>query len=113
MIGEKGKLYAPGDSGDDWRLLPRNKFEGFKGPDQWIPRSPGHHKEWIIACKGGPAAMSNFNYAGPLTEMVVLGNAAMRVPGRKLEWDAENLKVTNVPEANQYVKREYRAGWTL
>jgi len=57
--------------------------------------------------------MSNFNYAGPLTETVVLGNVAMRLPGKKLEWDAANVKVTNVKEANQYVRREYREGWRL
>jgi predicted dehydrogenase len=113
IVGENGKLYSPGDSGDNIRLLPRAKFEGFKRPDQTIPRSPGHHQEWINACKGGPPAMSNFNYSGPLTETVVLGNVAMRVPGVKLEWDAENLKVTNNEDANKYVRREYREGWTL
>jgi len=112
MIGEKGKLYSPGDSGDTFRLLPKSKFEGFKGPEPSIPRSPGHHKEWVIACKGGPPAMSNFNYAGPLTETVVLGTVAMRA-GRRIEWDAKNVKVTNYAEANQFVRREYRKGWTL
>ncbi len=113
IIGEKGKLYSPGDTGEDFHLLPRAKFEGFKGPAEFIPRSPGHHAEWIRACKGGPPAMSNFDYAGPLTEMVLLGNVAMRVPGRKLEWDAAKVQVTNYPEANQFVRREYRDGWTL
>jgi len=113
IIGEKGKLYSPGDTGDEWHLLPKSKFEGFEGPEKTIPRSPGHHAEWLIACKGGPAAMSNFDYAGPLTEAVVLGNVAMRVAGKKLEWDAANLKVTNLPDADQFVRREYRSGWTL
>ncbi len=113
IVGEKGKLYSNGDYGDGWMLLPKAKFEGFKGPDETIPRSPGHHAEWIRACKGGPAAMSNFDYACPLTETVVLGNVAMRVPGKKLEWDAANLKVTNDKGANDFVRREYRQGWTL
>jgi len=113
MMGEKGKLYSPGDTGDEWRLLPKSKFEGFEGPPQTIPRSPGHHEEWIRACKGGPAAMSNFSHAGPLTEMVLLGNVAMRLPGRKLEWDAANLKVTNEPNAEHFIRREYRKGWVL
>jgi hypothetical protein len=113
IIGEKGKLYSPGDTGDEWHLLPKAKFEGFEGPPRTIPRSPGHHEEWLIACKGGPPAMSNFNYAGPLAEAVVLGNVAMRLPGKKLEWDAANVKVTNVSEANQFVRRDYRNGWTL
>jgi len=113
LIGEKGKLYSTGDYGDQWRLLPKAKFEGFKGPDPWIPRSPGHHEEWIRACKGGPAAMSNFDYACPLTETVLLGNVAIRRAGKKLLWDAANLKVTNDDEANKFVRREYRQGWTL
>ncbi len=113
IMGEKGKLYSPGDTGDEWRLLPKSKFEGFEGPPPTIPRSPGHHEEWIRACKGGPPAMSNFSHAGPLTEMVLLGNVAMRLPGKKLEWDAANVKVTNASEANQFVRREYREGWTL
>jgi predicted dehydrogenase len=112
-IGEKGKLYSPGDTGDEWHLLPKSKFEGFEGPPQTIPRSPGHHQEWLVACKGGPKAMSNFDYAGPLAEAVLLGNVAMRVAGKRLEWDAANLKVTNLPDADQFVRREYREGWTL
>jgi predicted dehydrogenase len=113
IIGEKGKLYSPGDIGDEWYLMPKAKFAGFEGPPRTLPRSPGHHREWVVACKGGPKAMSNFDYAGPLTETVLLGNVAMRLPGQKLEWDAANVKVTNVSEANPFVRREYREGWTL
>lgn len=112
MVGEKGKMYSPGDYGDSWHLLPKAKFEGFKGPDETIPRSPGHHAEWIRACKGGPAAMSNFDYAGPLTEVVVLGNLAIRA-AEKVIWDAKNLRATNSPKANTFVRREYRRGYTL
>jgi predicted dehydrogenase len=112
VVGEKGKMYSPGDYGENWSLLPKKEFEGYKGPDEWIPRSPGHHREWIRACKGGPPAMSNFDYAGPLTEVVVVGVLALRT-GKTIEWDAENLRATNCPEANQYVRREYRKGWTL
>ena len=57
--------------------------------------------------------MSNFNYAGPLAEAVLLGNVAMRLPGQKLEWNVANVQVINVSEANQFVRREYREGWTL
>lgn len=81
-------------------------------PPKILPRSPGHHREWIDACKGGPAAGANFDHAGPLTEMVLLGNIAIRT-GRKLYWDAENFKITNVPEANNLLHYEYRKGWTL
>ena len=82
-------------------------------PEPTIPRSPGHHKEYIRACQGGPAAMSNFpDYAGPLTEFVLLGNVAIRAQ-KKFEWDAEKCEAKDCPEANKYVKREYRKGWSL
>ena len=111
-IGEKGMLYSTDDYGERWHLLPKDKFEGYAGPSEWIPRSPGHHAEWIRACKGGPAAMSNFDYACPLTEVVLLGNLAVRAAA-KVEWDAKNLKSPNCPKANEFVRREYRKGYTL
>jgi hypothetical protein len=67
--------------------------------------------EWIAACKGGPPAYSNFGYAGPLTEAVLLGNVALRV-GKKIEWDGADLKVRNAPEAARFIRREYRKGWS-
>ena len=82
----------------------------------------GHYQEWLAACKGGIPAGSNFDYAGPLTEMVLLGNLALRACNRngqkhgynaKLEWDGPNLKVTNMPEANEYINPLYRQGWIL
>ena len=72
----------------------------------------GHFQEWIDACKGGAPCGSNFDYAGPFTETVLLGNLAIRTR-RRLEWDAANLTVTNLPEANRFIKRDYRAGWDL
>jgi len=78
-----------------------------------MKRSPGHYEEWIQACKGGPAPVSNFEYAGPLTEIVLLGVLAMYAPGQRLEWDSANQKVKNVPDVNQYLHTEYRAGWSL
>ena len=76
------------------------------------PRSPGHEREWLLAARGGPPPLSNFSYSGPLTEICCLGNIAQRVDTR-IEWDAENMKVTNLPDANQYVRAEYRQGWEL
>ncbi|MEI7908443.1 MAG: Gfo/Idh/MocA family oxidoreductase [Verrucomicrobiota bacterium] len=84
-----------------------------------LPRSPGHYQEWISACKGGPPAGANFNWAGPLAEAVLLGNIALRRELRekltrcKLQWDSANLKFTNLEEANAFIRREYRAGWSL
>ena len=116
LVGSKGTLYSPDDYGGTSIWLPKDKFgadwlKEFK-PTVQIPRSPGHHAEWIRACKGGEPAMSNFNYSGPLTEFVLLGNVAIRAQ-KKLEWDAVNLKAKNCPEADQYIKREYRKGWSL
>jgi hypothetical protein len=76
-------------------------------------RSPGHYEEWLLACKGGSRPVSNFDYAGPLTEIVLLGVLALRSPGKRLEWDSVNLKVTNAPELDAFIKTEYRQGWTL
>jgi len=111
-IGTKGTLYSPDDYGGKSVWLPKEEFKEMKKPEPTLPRSPGHHAEWVRACLGGEKAMSNFDYAGPLTEFVLLGNLAMRL-GKKFEWDTENLKAKNCPEADQYIKREYRKGWTL
>ena len=80
--------------------------------EKTIPRSIGHHEEWLEAIQGGPDAFSNFDHAGPLTEMVLLGNLAVRT-GRRIEWDVANMRVTNDREAQKYVRREYRKGWEL
>ena len=111
-VGDKGKMLGH-------RLIPESKMKEYKKPPRTLPRSPGHHKEWIEACKGGPAAGSNFEVAGPLTEVVLLGNIAVRMgkklyeKGLKLYYDGPNMRVTNAPEANEYIRREYRKGWTL
>ncbi|MFO7775938.1 MAG: gfo/Idh/MocA family oxidoreductase, partial [Candidatus Hydrogenedentota bacterium] len=111
FVGEDGILTC-GEYGGDPRLLPAAAMEDFEWPEEIIQRSPGHHAEWIQACKGGPRAMSNFDYAGPFTEMVLLGNLAIRGQER-LEWDAQNMRVTNYEPANEYVRNEYREGWEL
>ena len=112
VVGDKGKLYSPNDYGEKWMLLPKENFTGFTPPPPTLPRSPGHHAEWIRACKGGPKCLSDFSYAGPLTETILLGNVALYV-GKKIIWDAKRCKVANIPEADRLVRREYRAGYTL
>jgi len=112
MIGAKGTLYSPSDYGGSYVLLPQANFANYQPPKPTLPRSPGHHAEWVRACKGGPAAMSNFDYAGPFTEMVLLGNVAIRV-GKRVEWNSDKLEVTNISEANRFIRREYRKGWSL
>jgi len=114
FIGDKGKLMC-GEYGDNPRLIPETKMKEYKRPPQTLPRIEGGHHEqnWIRACKGGEAACSNFDYSGPFTETVVMGNLALRRLGEKLLWDGENMKVTNDDEANRYVKEPYREGWSL
>jgi predicted dehydrogenase len=114
FIGEKGRLYDDYDKGGP-TLLPRDKVADFKAPEKTLPRSPGHYKEWIAACQGGPKAGSDFVLkSAALTEMVLLGQVAVHVgPGQRLEWDAVAGRVTNVPEANKYVNKEYRPGWKV
>ena len=94
-------------------MLPLALHEQARHVPQTIVRSPGHYEEWLQACKGGPRPVSNFDYAGPLTEIVLVGVLALRAPGKRLEWDSVNLKVKNAPELDAYVHTEYRKGWTL
>jgi len=112
VVGTEGALFSPDDYGRRYTLLPVEKFKDFTKPEQSLPRTKRHFQEFTEACAGGPAAMSNFNYASRLTETILLGNVAMRA-GTAIEWDGESGKITNLPEANQYLSREYRDGWSL
>lgn len=109
FIGDNGMLLADYSK---HTLLPEDKFMDYKRPPRSIPDSPGHHKEWIEACKTGSPTGSPFDYAGALTEANHLGNVAYRT-GKKLEWDAAALKAKNAPEADRLIRREYRKGWSL
>jgi len=93
-------------------LLPEKQFADFQRPKPFIPDSPGHHQEWVNACKTGSPTGSPFSYAGLLTEANHLGNVAFRA-GKKLHWDSKNLRVTNDPGAEQFLGREPRKGWEL
>lgn len=109
IIGEKGKLFSPNDYGAEFELL-----GGVTAPEVEFTASPGHFQEYVDGIKGGPAPVSNFSdYAGPLTETILLGNLAVWADGKKIEWDAKNLAPTNAPEVAHIVKTEYRSGWTL
>jgi predicted dehydrogenase len=109
FIGTKGMLLA--DYGKHV-LLPEKEFSGFKRPSPTIPRSPGHHAEWLEACKTGKPTSANFDYAGWLTEANHLGNVAFRA-GKKLQWDPVRLAAPNAPEADRFIHRQYREGWKL
>ncbi|HXK59611.1 MAG TPA: Gfo/Idh/MocA family oxidoreductase [Acidobacteriota bacterium] len=113
FVGDKGKIVC-GTYGDSPRIIPESKMREYKRPPMTLPRIRGTHEQnWIEACKGGPPATSNFDYSGPFTETVVMGNLAVLFPGQKLLWDGENMRVTNLPEANEYVMPKYREGWSL
>ena len=109
FVGDRGMLLA--DYGKHM-LLPEKDFIDFERPEPFIPKSLGHHAEWIHACKTGAPTTCNFEYAGWLTEANHLGNVAYRV-GKKIEWDAEKLHASNTPEADLLIRREYRKGWEL
>ena len=109
FIGDKGMLVS------DYRqhvLLPADKFKDFEPPAPFIPDSIGQHEEWLVACVSGTPTGSPFSYSGPLTEANHLGNVAFRA-GEKIEWDSQNLRVTNCPVAEQYLGRQPRTGWSL
>ena len=109
FVGTEGKLFANYGS---YRLFPRDKFSGFEPPEQTIPKSVGHHQEWINACKNGTPTTCNFDYSGALTETVLLGNVSYRL-GQALEWDAKALKATNSSKADSLISKEYRSGWEV
>ncbi len=110
FIGEEGMLIADYSKNI---LLPEEKFADYQRPDPYIDPSPGQQEEFLLACKGeGPQPLCHFGYSGPLTEANHLGNVAYRA-GKKLEWDAKNMKIPNAPEAEKFLGRKYREGWSL
>ena len=111
FIGEKGMITCAGWSGMP-RLLPLELHRQYKRPAKTLARVEGHHADWLQACKGGTPASSNFEYGARLTELVLLGNVALRTR-KLLKWDGPEMKATNAPEADQYLKETYRAGWEL
>ncbi len=112
FVGDKGKMLG-------YTIIPESLRKEFGKPPKVLERSPGHHQEWIDACKGGKPAGSNFDHAGPLAEAVLLGNVALRpeikkkLTNQSLLWDGPGFKFTNMPEANQYLHYKYREGWSL
>lgn len=109
FIGDNGMLLS--DYGK-YVLLPEDKFKDFKRPDPFIPDSPGQQAEWLKACKTDLKTTCNFEYSGWLTEANHLGNVAYRL-GKKLEWNAAELRCPNAPEADAIIRRQYRPGWKL
>ncbi|MFO1476508.1 MAG: Gfo/Idh/MocA family oxidoreductase [Verrucomicrobiota bacterium] len=120
FIGDKGKILSlRTQKRRGYALIPESRAEQYGTPPKKLARSIGHFNEWIEACKGGAPGGSNFNWAGPLTEVVLLGNIALRLQLReelttkKLLWDGTAQRFTNSDEANKFLHPEYRQGWSL
>ena len=111
FVGDKGMITTPGWGGGP-SLLPGSRRHSYQPPPKSLPRSKGHHRDWLDACKGGPPAGSHFEYGAALTEVGLLGLVAMRMQSR-IYWDARAMNFTNAPKAGQYLKENYRPGWEL
>jgi predicted dehydrogenase len=111
FVGDKGKLLFDGSP----RIIPEAKMKEFTRPEATLPRTPGndHHTDFFIACRGGRPAISNFDFASLVAESALVGNLSLRLGNKRLEWDGPAMKATNAPEAQPYIRREYRKGWTL
>jgi len=115
FIGDKASLLSAGDVGNSPRLIPEAYMQQWGKPKRTIKRSPGHFTEWHMACRGEQPrefARSNFSYSAPFSELVLLGNLALRAgKGRTFGWDSKNMKIVGMPELQQFVDKTYRAGW--
>ncbi|HQM68049.1 MAG TPA: Gfo/Idh/MocA family oxidoreductase [Bacteroidales bacterium] len=106
LIGTEGALLIP--HGGMPVLLPEDKFINYQIPQF---EAGNHYHSFVVACLGGPKTESHFAQTGPMTEAILLGTVAIRVPGTRLDWDADKLKFTNFPEAEKFLRRDYRKGW--
>ena len=113
VLGDKGTIMYGSHGAGGVRIIPEAKMKEYKLPEKKLPRTKGHHQDWLEAIRSGKKAGSDFSYGGPLTELAMLGVIAIKMTGRKLEWDAEKMQFTNCPEANAFLNPPYRKGWSL
>jgi hypothetical protein len=115
VLGDKGTIMYGSHGAGGVRIIPEVKMKAYKLPEKKIPRAPGgnHQRDWLQAIRKGTKAGSDFSYGGPLSELAMLGVIAIKLPGVKLEWDAQKVQFTNCPEANEHVNPPYREGWSL
>jgi len=111
IVGEKGAILS-GTWSNAPRIIPEERRRQYPAPPPTIPRSRGHHRDWIEACKGGPAASASFEYGARLTEIVLLGVVALRT-GKALFWNGPEMKATNAPEAEPFIRGHFRKGWEI
>ena len=111
VIGDKGKILGGGWS-ESPRIIPEVKMKEYKRPPKTLLRSKGHHRNWIDACKNGGPTVSNFEYGAKLTEFSLLGNLAIRA-GKRIYWDAEQMKVKGMGELDPIIREKYVPQWDL
>ncbi|MHB8899031.1 MAG: Gfo/Idh/MocA family protein [Thermoguttaceae bacterium] len=111
IVGDEGAILSGMWSGSP-HIIPEKKRREYQPPEPSIPRSAGHHRDWIDACKGGPPASCNFDYGARLTEIVLLGSVALR-SGKTIHWDGPAMKATNSPEAEPFIHGHFRKGWEI
>ncbi len=109
--GDKGMI-TTGTYGEWTRLLPVEQMRDYQFPPEFLPRSPGHYRDWIRACKGGVPACSNFSVSAPFTEWIALGAIATKLNSR-LDWDDEKMRITGNSDADELLKPSSRKGWRL
>ena len=112
FVGDKGVIQCDGAGGAP-RIFPKARRADFAKPEPTLTRSKGHYRDWIDAIKGGPAASANFDYSARLTEITLVGVLSLRLGGKRIEWDAANMKATGMPEADPLIHEPARAGWEI
>ena len=113
MLGDKGTIVYGSHGAGQVRLIPQAKMDAYQKPPKTLPRAKEHHQDWLQAIRKGTRAGSDFSYGGPLTEIALLGIIAIKMGGKKLEWDGRKARFTNSPEANLFLNPPYRIGWSL
>jgi len=113
VLGDKGGITYGSHGAGGVRIFPDEKMKAYRQPEKKLPRPKNHHADWLQAVRAGKPAGSDFSYGGPLTEIALIGIIAMRMLGKKLEWNSQKMRFTNCPEANQFLNPPYRKGWTL
>ena len=111
FVGDHGKILG-GFRGENPQIIPEKKMREYQGAKKTTEREVARDRDWIEAFKGGKPSPGNFENVRACSEAICLGAVALRV-GRKIEWDSKNMKITNIPEANEFLYRKYRKGWEL
>lgn len=113
VMGDRGTIMYGSHGAGGVRIIPEAKMKEYTLPEKKLPRTRGHHQDWLEAIRSGGKAGSDFAYGGPLSELAMLGVIGLKLPGMKLEWDSAQMRFTNCDEANQHINPPYRKGWSL